>query len=335
MINLDGKNVLITGGTGSFGKKFVETVSDRYDLNKLIVFSRGELKQAKMKEKFSPEEYSFIRYFIGNVREKNRLLSAFSNVDVVIHAAALKRVPAAEYNPIEPIKTNIIGAKNVIEAAIERGVDRVIGLGTDKGANPVNLYGATKLCADKLFISANNYVGQNKTSFSTVRYGNVIGSRGSVVPLFLEERETGTLPITHKKMTRFWITLQQAVDFVLDSLFRMEGREIFVPKIPSMKITDLAEAIAPECDHEIVGIRPGEKMHEVMVPKNMARNTLEFEDYYVMYFPPQYGKDKEDYSEKKGGNWCKEQFKYSSDTNPRWLSTKELRSMVENTEIEI
>lgn len=327
MVSLDGKDILITGGTGSFGKKCTEIVLDRYDPNRLIILSRDELKQAKMKGRFSLEEHACMRYFIGDVREKDRLYRAFSDVDIVIHAAALKRVPAAEYNPIEPIKTNVMGGSNVIEAAIDRDVDRVIALSTDKGANPVNLYGATKLCSDKLFVAGNNYSGQGGTRFSVVRYGNVVGSRGSVIPVFLEKRETGTLPITDPRMTRFWITLEQAVDFVLNNLERMEGGEVFVPKIPSMKITDLAEAIAPDCDHEIVGIRPGEKLHEVMVPRNVARNTLEFEDYYAI-LPAFRQWDREEYKKEKGGTWCKDQFKYSSDNNDRWLEAEEIRSMI-------
>ncbi len=327
MVNLDGKDILITGGTGSFGKKCTEIVLDRYDPNRLIILSRDELKQARMKGRFSPEEHPCLRYFIGDVREKDRLYRALTDVDIVIHAAALKRVPAAEYNPIEPIKTNVMGGSNVIEAAIDRGVDRVIALSTDKGANPVNLYGATKLCADKLFVAGNNYSGKDGTRFSVVRYGNVVGSRGSVIPFFLEKRESGTLPITDPRMTRFWITLEQAVDFVLDNLARMEGGEVFVPKIPSMKITDLAEAIAPGCDHEVVGIRPGEKLHEVMVPRNVARNSLEFEDYFAI-LPAFQDWDSDSYHEENGGVWCEDQFKYSSDTNDRWLSAEEIREMI-------
>jgi UDP-N-acetylglucosamine 4,6-dehydratase len=327
MVNLDDKNVLITGGTGSFGKECTEIILDRYDPNRLIILSRDELKQAKMKQRFSPQEHPCMRYFIGDVREKDRLYRAFTDVDIVIHAAALKRVPAAEYNPIEPIKTNVMGGSNVIEAAIDRGVDRVIALSTDKGANPVNLYGATKLCSDKLFVAGNNYSGKRGTRFSVVRYGNVAGSRGSVIPFFLEKRKTGTLPITDARMTRFWITLEQAVDFVLDNLGRMEGGEVFVPKIPSMKITDLARAIAPDCDQEVVGIRPGEKLHEVMVPRNVARNTLEFDDYYAI-LPAFQDWDTGAYEERNGGNWCEDQFKYSSDTNDQWLAAEELRAMI-------
>jgi UDP-N-acetylglucosamine 4,6-dehydratase len=327
MVSLDGKDILITGGTGSFGKKCTEIVLDRYDPNRLIILSRDELKQAKMKGRFSLEEHACMRYFIGDVREKDRLYRAFSDVDIVIHAAALKRVPAAEYNPIEPIKTNVMGGSNVIEAAIDRDVDRVIALSTDKGANPVNLYGATKLCSDKLFVAGNNYSGQGGTRFSVVRYGNVVGSRGSVIPFFLEKRETGMLPITDPRMTRFWITLEQAVDFVLNNLARMEGGEVFVPKIPSMKITDLAEAIAPECDHEVVGIRPGEKLHEVMIPRNVSRHTLEFEDYYSV-LPAFWDWGRDGYQKENGGTWCEDQFRYGSDTNEHWLTADEIRDMI-------
>jgi len=327
MIDLNDKSILITGGTGSFGKKFTELVLQNYEPRRLIILSRDELKQAQMKQRFSQQEYPCMRYFIGDVREKDRLYRAFVDVDIVVHAAALKRVPAAEYNPIEPIKTNVMGGSNVIEAAIDRGVDRVIALSTDKAANPINLYGATKLCSDKLFVAGNNYSGKDGTRFSVVRYGNVVGSRGSVIPFFLEKRETGTLPITDPRMTRFWITLEQGVEFVLKNLKRMEGGEVFVPKIPSMKITDLAEAIAPECDTEIVGIRPGEKLHEIMIPRNDARNTLEFDDYYAI-LPAFRNWDNEAYQQENGGTWCEDQFKFSSDNNERWLTAEEIREMI-------
>ncbi|WP_022836135.1 UDP-N-acetylglucosamine 4,6-dehydratase (inverting) [Salisaeta longa] len=327
MTDLNGKHILITGGTGSFGKKFTDMVLDRYDPERLIILSRDELKQAKMKQRFSPREHECLRYFIGDVRDKDRLYRAFRGVDIVVHAAALKRVPAAEYNPIEPIKTNVMGGANVIDAAIDCGVDRVVALSTDKGANPVNLYGATKLCSDKLFVAGNNYSGQDGTRFSVVRYGNVAGSRGSVIPFFLEKRKTGTLPITDPRMTRFWITLEQAVDFVLDNLERMEGGEVFVPKIPSMKVTDLGRAIAPECKQEVVGIRPGEKLHEVMVPRNVSRHTLEFDDYFTI-LPTFHRWDTDGYQERNGGIWCEDQFIYSSDNNDRWLTAEELRAMI-------
>jgi UDP-N-acetylglucosamine 4,6-dehydratase len=321
------KSVLVTGGTGSFGKKFTEIILEENPPERLIILSRDELKQAQMKQRFSREEYPCMRYFIGDVREKERLWRAFDGVDIVVHAAALKRVPAAEYNPVEPIKTNVMGGSNVIETAIDRGVDRVMALSTDKAANPINLYGATKLCSDKLFVAGNNYSGKDGTRFSVVRYGNVVGSRGSVIPFFLKQRETGTLPITDPRMTRFWITLDQGVHFVLDNLERMEGGEVFVPKIPSMKITDLAEAIAPECDTEVVGIRPGEKLHEVMIPSNDARNTLEFDDYYAV-LPAFRNWNSEAYQKEKGGTWCDDQFKFSSDNNERWLTAEELREMI-------
>jgi UDP-N-acetylglucosamine 4,6-dehydratase len=321
------KSVLVTGGTGSFGKKFTEIILEENPPERLIILSRDELKQAQMKQRFSREEYPCMRYFIGDVREKERLWRAFDGVDIVVHAAALKRVPAAEYNPVEPIKTNVMGGSNVIETAIDRGVDRVMALSTDKAANPINLYGATKLCSDKLFVAGNNYSGKDGTRFSVVRYGNVVGSRGSVIPFFLKQRETGTLPITDPRMTRFWITLDQGVHFVLDNLERMEGGEVFVPKIPSMKITDLAEAIAPECDTEVVGIRPGEKLHEVMIPSNDARNTLEFDDYYAV-LPAFRNWNSEAYQKEKGGTWCDDQFKFSSDNNDHWLTAEELRDMI-------
>ncbi|HPZ63397.1 MAG TPA: UDP-N-acetylglucosamine 4,6-dehydratase (inverting), partial [Halanaerobiales bacterium] len=277
---LNGKTILVTGGTGSFGKKFTRMVLDRYDVNKLIIFSRDELKQAQMRAEFGDNPK--LRFFIGDVRDKERLYRAFDGVDVVIHAAALKRVPECEYNPFEAIKTNVIGAQNIIDAAIDRGVSKIVALSTDKAVNPINLYGATKLCSDKLFIAGNSYVGSKDTRFAVVRYGNVVGSRGSVVPLFLQLKEAGKLPITDPRMTRFWITLEEGVEMVFAALEKMQGGEIFVPKIPSMKITDLAEAIAPECELEIVGIRPGEKLHESLITGSDARHTLEFENYYII-----------------------------------------------------
>ncbi len=276
------KTILITGGTGSFGKKCTEIILKRYKPKKLIIFSRDELKQFEMAQTFSDKKYSCVRYFIGDVRDKERLYRAFQGVDYIIHAAALKQVPTAEYNPFEAVKTNIIGAENIINAAIDKGVKKIIALSTDKAANPINLYGATKLCSDKLFIAGNAYVGREDAVFSVVRYGNVVGSRGSVVPFFLKQKETGVLTITDPRMTRFWITLEQGVDFVLSCLERMVGGELFVPKIPSMNIMDLAKAIAPECETKIIGIRPGEKLHEVMVPKDEARMTLDFGTHYVI-----------------------------------------------------
>ncbi|WP_028492439.1 UDP-N-acetylglucosamine 4,6-dehydratase (inverting) [Thioalkalivibrio sp. ALE19] len=275
------KTVLITGGTGSFGKRYVQTILERYTPKKLIIFSRDELKQYEMAQEFNAP---CMRYFLGDVRDPDRLVQAMRGVDYVIHAAALKQVPAAEYNPMECVKTNIHGAENVIRAALESEVQKVIALSTDKAANPINLYGATKLASDKLFVAANNVAGGHDTSFAVVRYGNVVGSRGSVVPFFEKLiREGATeLPITHTDMTRFWITLQQGVDFVLKNFERMSGGEIFVPKIPSVRITDLATAMAPELKQTIVGIRPGEKLHEIMCPADDSHLTLEFDDHFVI-----------------------------------------------------
>lgn len=320
-------SILVTGGTGSFGKKFTETVLHSYRPRKLIIFSRDELKQYEMRQQFPSEQYPNIRYFIGDVRDKSRLYRAFDDVDIVVHAAALKQVPAAEYNPMEAIKTNVLGAANIIDAAIDRGVHKIIALSTDKAANPINLYGATKLCSDKLFVAGNNYAGAQDTRFSVVRYGNVLGSRGSVVPFFLNRRETGVLPVTDRRMTRFWITLEQGVQFVLKNLERMHGGEIFVPKIPSMKITDLAEAIGPDCQIEEIGIRPGEKLHEVMVSEDDARSTLEYEDYYAI-LPTFHDWDSEAYVGQNGGHWCADGFCYSSDTNTQWLTVEEMRRLI-------
>jgi UDP-N-acetylglucosamine 4,6-dehydratase len=275
------KVILITGGTGSFGKRYVRTLLERYRPRKLIVFSRDELKQSEMEQEFHQD---CMRYFIGDVRDRERLIQAMNGVDLVIHAAALKQVPAAEYNPMECIKTNIHGAENVIHAALRNEVQKVIALSTDKAANPINLYGATKLVSDKLFVAANNLAGGHRTRFAAVRYGNVVGSRGSVVPIFRKHIASGCdhLPITDPAMTRFWITLQQGVDFVLKNFQRMQGGEIFVPKIPSVKVVDLAHAMAPQLPHKIIGIRPGEKLHEVMCPADDAHLTLEFSDHYVI-----------------------------------------------------
>ena len=321
MYSLEGKALLITGGTGSFGKLFVKTALERLGLRKLVVYSRDELKQYEMQQRLrSP----VLRYFIGDVRDQPRLRRALDGIDVVVHAAALKQVPAAEYNPFEAIKTNVLGAENLINECIDQGVERVVALSTDKAANPINLYGATKLCSDKLFVAGNAYVGRHKTRFSVVRYGNVVGSRGSVVPFFLARRKTGVLPVTDERMTRFWITLQQGVDFVVDSLQRMHGAEVFVPKIPSMKIVDLARAIGPECRMEIVGIRPGEKLHEVMVPEGDGRNTVELPDRYVilpgyeLWEDPAY----------RDAPRCPDTFRYASDTNDRWLTQAELLDMI-------
>jgi UDP-N-acetylglucosamine 4,6-dehydratase len=322
---LNDKTILITGGTGSFGKKCTEIILKKYKPKKLIIFSRDELKQFEMSQVFSYQEHPCIRFFIGDVRDKERLYRAFNKVDYVIHAAALKQVPTAEYNPFEAVKTNILGAENIINVAIDKGVKRVLALSTDKAANPINLYGATKLCSDKLFIAGNAYVGREDTIFSVVRYGNVVGSRGSVIPFFLKQRETGILPITDPRMTRFWITIEQGVNFVLNCLEHMVGGELFVPKIPSMNIMDLATAIAPECKTKIIGIRPGEKLHEVMVPRDDARKTLEFKYHYIIqpdfrYFARRF--------KNKSGKPVPEDFEYNSGTNKQWLTVEELRKMI-------
>lgn len=324
---LNGKNILITGGTGSFGKKCVEIILKRYKPKRLIIFSRDELKQFEMAQVFSDTVYPCMRYFIGDVRDKERLYRAFHGVDYVIHAAALKQVPAAEYNPFEAVKTNILGAQNVINVAIDQKVKRLIALSTDKAANPINLYGATKLCSDKLFIAGNSYVGRNDTTFSVVRYGNVLGSRGSVIPFFLERMETGVLPVTDPKMTRFWITLEQGVNFVLQCIETMVGGELFVPKIPSMKIIDLARAICPDCETKIIGIRAGEKLHEVMIPRDEARSAVEYEDYFVIKPPFRY------FDRRFSGDGCKpvaEDFEYNSGSNTEWLTIEQLQHMIEN-----
>ncbi|MFH0068461.1 UDP-N-acetylglucosamine 4,6-dehydratase (inverting) [Peribacillus sp. NPDC056705] len=320
MLDLKGKTILVTGGTGSFGQKFVRKVLTM-DVKKVIVFSRDELKQYEMAQDFSDPR---IRFFIGDVRDKERLIRAFDGVDIVVHAAALKHVGVCEYNPFEAIKTNIHGAQNIIEAAIDKGVAKVIALSTDKAVSPVNLYGATKLASDKLFVAANSYVGMNKTRFAVVRYGNVVGSRGSVVPFFKKVKATGTLPITDERMTRFWITLDQGVQFVIDNLGRMKGGEIFIPKIPSMKVTDLASAIAPECKVEVIGIRPGEKLHEAMITEDDARRTLDLGTYYVIQ--PEFPWWTEEAA--KGGKPLPEGFSYVSNTNVQWLSIDELRQLV-------
>ncbi|AHN20577.1 UDP-N-acetylglucosamine 4,6-dehydratase (inverting) [Lysinibacillus varians] len=317
---LTDKVVLVTGGTGSFGKKFIGKALT-LGVKKVIVFSRDELKQYEMKQEFQDER---IRFFIGDVRDKDRLYRAFDGVDIVIHAAAMKHVDACEYNPFEAVKTNIHGAQNIIEAAIDRGVEKVIALSTDKACSPVNLYGATKLASDKLFVAANAYVGEKKTRFAVVRYGNVVGSRGSVVPFFKKIKDTGKLPITDERMTRFWITLDQGVQFVIDNLERMNGGEIFVPKIPSMKVTDLAKAVAPECEIEIIGIRPGEKLHEAMIMEDDARHTLEFDNYYVIQ--PELAWFAQE--QLNAGKALPEGFAYTSDNNTEWLTVEQLRQLI-------
>ena len=324
---IDGKSVLVTGGTGSFGKRFIETILEHHRPRRVVVFSRDELKQFEMSQRLSMARYPQIRYFIGDVRDKARLYRAMEDVDVVVHAAALKQVPAAEYNPFEAVKTNIIGGQNVIETAMDCGAQKVVALSTDKAAAPINLYGATKLCSDKLFVSANNFRGRHKILFSVVRYGNVMGSRGSVIPFFLRKRQDGVLPITDSRMTRFNITLEEGVNMVLRALTSMWGGEIFVPKIPSYRIVDLAEAIAPECTREVIGIRPGEKLHEEMITATDALNTLEFEDYFVI-LPSTRLWDADEYMKKFLGKHCREGFAYSSGTNERFLTVDELRELI-------
>jgi UDP-N-acetylglucosamine 4,6-dehydratase len=321
MTIFDGKAVLVTGGTGSFGKEFVRTILSDTQARRVIVFSRDELKQYEMQQMF-PDEHR-LRFFIGDVRDYQRLHRALHNVHFLVHAAALKQVPAAEYNPFEAVKTNVNGAQNVIEAAIEQGVSRVLALSTDKACSPVSLYGATKLVSDKLFINGNAYAGGTATRFAVVRYGNVVGSRGSVVPLFKKLAPTGRLPITDERMTRFWITLDQGVHFVMDSLERMRGGELFVPKIPSMRVIDLAKALAPHAKLEVVGIRPGEKVHEEMINVSDARTTLDMGDHYVIQ--PQFDWWSNGHLP---GSLVEDGFAYSSDANSRWLSVEELKGMI-------
>jgi len=323
---LNGKNILITGGTGSFGKKFLQLILNGYRPEKLIVFSRDELKQFEMQQRWNMKDYPCIRYFLGDVRDKERLMRAFSGVHYVIHAAALKQVPAAEYNPQECIKTNVLGAMNIIDAALHCKVEKIIALSTDKACNPINLYGATKLCSDKLFVAANVYGGFDRTRFSVVRYGNVVGSRGSVVPFFKERMKMGVLPITDPRMTRFWITLAQGAEFVLKCLEIGRGGEIFVPKIPSMKMTDLGRAICPECEQKTVGIRPGEKIHEMLISEDEARNTVEFEECFVVQ--PHLKHRKELLDVKGNGKMCNEGFLYTSDKNPMFMNVDDLNQML-------
>jgi UDP-N-acetylglucosamine 4,6-dehydratase len=324
----NGKVILITGGTGSFGKCYTRTLLERYQPRKLIIYSRDELKQFEMAQEF-PQDC--MRFFLGDVRDRDRLVQAMNGVDFVIHAAALKQVPAAEYNPMECIKTNIHGAENVIHAALTNEVERVIALSTDKAANPINLYGATKLVSDKLFVAANNLAGGHPTRFSAVRYGNVVGSRGSVVPLFRKRIESGAdhLPITDSAMTRFWITLQQGVDFVLKNFARMHGGEIFVPKIPSVRVVDLATAMAPDLPQKVVGIRPGEKLHEIMCPADDSHLTLEFHDHYVIKPAIQFSGPVDFNINRVGeqGRTVEPGFEFHSGRNPHFLSIQEIRAM--------
>ena len=328
-MNLDGKVVLITGGTGSFGRAFVAAVLAEFSPRKLIIFSRDELKQYEMAQAFPVERHPCMRYFIGDVRDAHRLEQAMRGVDYVIHAAALKHVPIAEYNPFECIKTNVMGAQNIVVAAINAGVERVVALSTDKAANPINLYGASKLASDKIFTAAEGMAGDTGCTFSVVRYGNVVGSRGSVVPFFQRLVAEGAteLPVTDERMTRFWITLDQGVNFVLSSLAMMNGGEIFVPKIPSMRTTDLARAIAPHLPHRIVGIRSGEKLHEVMVPEDDARSTLELEDRYVILPFYEHARKAQAYLA-QGATPLPEGFSYASDRNPERLDARGLQGLV-------
>ena len=327
-VDLNGKSVLVTGGTGSFGKKFVQTVLERYKPRRLIIFSRDELKQYEMGLDFSPQEHPCLRYFIGDVRDVDRLDMALRDVDVVVHAAALKQVPAAEYNPFECIQTNVIGAENVVRASLRNGVGKVIALSTDKAANPINLYGASKLASDKIFIAANNLSGRVGTAFSVVRYGNVMGSRGSVMPFFRRLIDEGcdALPITDPEMTRFWITLQQGVDFVLSSLAMTRGSELFVPKIPSMRITELAEFMAPGVPHKVVGIRPGEKIHEVLITEDDARNTVDIGDRYIIY--PEFSQHSKLMHALSDASPVRAGFRFASNVNDDWLDGDRLASMI-------
>lgn len=323
---LNNKIILITGGTGSFGQEFTEIICKKYKPKKVIIFSRDEFKQSKMSKKFAGPEYN-IRYFLGNIRDKERLERAFENVDYVIHAAALKQVPALEYNPMEAVKTNILGAKNIVAAAIDKNVKKVIALSTDKAVNPINLYGATKLVAEKIFIDANAY-GGNKTKFSAVRYGNVIASRGSVVELFIELRSKNVteIPLTDERMTRFWMTLEQSAELVLRALYEAEGGEIFVPRIPSMKIVDLAEAIVPGCTFKKVGIRPGEKINEALISEDEVRRTKIFNNMYAVL--PQFFERREVHKKYESYPSAPEDFSYRSDKNEKWLTIDELREML-------
>ncbi len=321
----ENRSILITGGTGSLGNELVSVLLRHGNPRRILILSRDEYKQYVMAEKFQ-DHAQILRFFLGDVRDKDRLKRAFEGVDYVIHAAALKQVPAAEYNPFEFVKTNVMGAQNVIDAAIDMGVKRVAALSTDKAANPVNLYGATKLCSDKLFVAGNSYSGSRETRFSIVRYGNVVGSRGSVIPFFLERRKTGVLPITHPEMTRFWITLNQAACFVLNALYTMEGGEIFVPKIPSMRVLELAKLIGPHCKHEIVGIRPGEKMHEMMVDQESGLNTLDCGTHYIV--PPLLNFWNSSLKNQTAVRSCPDGFAYTSDNNEQWVTPDEMKRMI-------
>ncbi len=329
---LNGASLFVTGGTGSFGRALVKTLlSEKADFSRLVIFSRDELKQFEMQREFSDKR---LRYFIGDVRDRDRLTAAMQGVDLVIHAAALKQVPAAEYNPMEFIKTNVNGAENVIHAALTNGVSKVIALSTDKAAHPINLYGATKLCSDKLFVAANNFAGGRRTRFAVTRYGNVVGSRGSVLPYFRALLEDGaaSLPITDPRMTRFWIRLEQGIAFVLANFARMQGGEIFVPKIPSIRITDLAKALAPDTQTHIIGIRPGEKLHEIMCPADEAHLTIEYADHFVIHPAIVFFEQAIDYARNargEEGTRVADEFEYHSGDNPHFLSVPEIRTVIE------
>lgn len=325
---LKGKSILVTGGTGSFGKKFIETLlRDHPGIERLVIYSRDELKQFEMEQVFSVSRHPQLRYFIGDVRDKDRLMRAMEGIDIVVHSAALKQVPAAEYNPFEAVKTNILGAQNIIEACLDHNVKKIVALSTDKAVAPINLYGATKLCSDKLFVAANNFKGKRDLKISVVRYGNVMGSRGSVIPFFMKKRSEGVLPITDVNMTRFNITLEEGVKAVMYAIDQMWGGEIFIPKIPSYKITDVAEAIGPECRHEIVGIRPGEKLHEEMITEADSMSTVEFDSHFVT-LPSTPLWDVDEYVEGFGGRPCREGFKYCSGTNTEWLTVEQIRELI-------
>ncbi len=332
---LDDQTILVTGGTGSFGKAFIRKALSEHNPRKIIVFSRDELKQWEMRQSDPIFDHSNIRYFLGDVRDKERLMRAFRGVDLVVHAAALKQVPAAEYNPTEFIKTNIHGAMNIIDAAIDRGVKRVIALSTDKAANPINLYGATKLCSDKLFVSGNAYVGESgHPRFAVVRYGNVLGSRGSIIPRWRTMIANGetNLTVTDERMTRFWISIDQAVEFVVSNFSRMRGGEVFVPKIPSMNIMDLAKAIGPDANITVTGIRPGEKLHELMIGEDDARHSIEYDTHYVIAAETELGSDMASYETMRdlGGKALEPGFSYASDTNSEWLNVEQLQALIED-----
>ncbi len=326
---LNGKSILITGGTGSFGKAFTQTVLDRYpDVRRLVIYSRDELKQFEMAQTFPEDKYPAIRYFIGDVRDEPRLRRALEGIDIVVHAAALKQVPAAEYNPFECIKTNVLGAQNLIEACLDSKVERLVALSTDKAAAPINLYGATKLCSDKLFVAANNIKGARDIRFSVVRYGNVMGSRGSVIPFFMARKDAGMLPITDPRMTRFNISLQEGVDMVLWSIEHAEGGEILVPKIPSYLIGDVATAIAPDATQDVIGIRPGEKIHEEMITASDSFNTVDMGDYYAI-LPVSAAYSIESYCERRNATPVTPGFAYDSGSNPDFLTVDQLRSLID------